>query len=86
MGFFKAGKMIEGYSQLKMGMSKEEVIKLLGEPNGHKMIDGVETMIWSNTEFKGWVRGGTMERKIEVNFKDDKVVGYDGQNMSASRW
>ena len=86
MGFFKAGKMIEGYSQLKMGMSKEEVIKLLGEPNGHKMIDGVETMIWSNTEFKGWVRGGTMERKIEVNFKDDKVVGYDGQNTSASRW
>lgn len=86
MGFFKASKMIDGYSRLKMGMPKEEVIKLLGEPNGHKMIDEIETMTWSNTEFKGLIRGGNIERKIEVNFKDDKVVGYDGHNMSVSKW
>lgn len=86
MGFFKAGNMIDGYSKLRMGMSKEEVIKLLGSPNGHKMLNGVETMIWSNTEFKGWMRGGNIERKIEVNFQNEKVVGFDGQNMSASRW
>lgn len=86
MGFFKAGNMIDGYSKLKMGMPKEEVIKILGNPNGHKMINGVETMIWSNTEFKGWMRGGSIERRIEVNFQNEKVVGFDGQNMSASRW
>lgn len=86
MGFFKANKMISGYKELKIGMPKEDVLLLLGEPNGHKVMDGVETLIWSNTEFKGWVRGGNMERKIEVVFKDDKVIGFDGQNMSASAW
>lgn len=86
MGFFKAGKMIDGYNQLREGMSKNDVISLLGEPNGHKRRGGVETLIWRNSEFKGWARGGTIERTIEVDFEDDKVTGWDGQNMSASRW
>ena len=59
---------------------------LLGDPSGQRTRNGVETLIWSNTEFKGWARGGNMERKIEVDFEDGKVTGWDGQNMSASRW
>ncbi len=86
MGVFKAGRMISGYKQLRQGMSKEEVISLLGEPNGQKKRGGVETLVWRNTEFKGWMRGGNMERTIEVDFEDGKVCGWDGQNMSASRW
>lgn len=86
MGFFKAGKMIDGYAQLRVGMTKNDVITLLGDPSGQRTRNGVETLIWSNTEFKGWARGGNMERKIEVDFEDGKVTGWDGQNMSASRW
>ena len=86
MGFFRAGKMIHGYSQLKIGMRKDKVIEFLGKPNGYKIINGIETMIWSNTEFKGLLRGGNIERRIEVNFQNEKVVGFDGQNMSVSRW
>lgn len=86
MGFFKAGILIKGYKQLRAGMSKNEVISLLGAPTGQKRSNGIETLIWRNTEFKGWMRGGNMERTIEVDFENDKVCGWDGQNMSASRW
>lgn len=86
MGFFKANKFIAGYSKLEIGMPKEEVLNLFGEPNGQKVKNGEETLIWTNSEFKGALRGGTIERRIEVTFEDDKVTGYDGQNMSQSAW
>ncbi len=86
MGFFKANKFIDGYSKLKMGMSKEEVISLFGHPNGQKAKDGEEVLVWTNSEFKGALRGGTIERRIEVTFSDGKVTGYDGKNMSQSAW
>ena len=86
MGFFKAGRMIDGYKQLQMGMPKQQVLNLLGDPTGQRARNGIETLIWRNSEFKGWARGGTIERTIEVDFQDGKVVGWDGNNMSASRW
>lgn len=86
MGFFKANKFIDGYSKLKLGMEREEVVKLFGSPNGQKIKNGEEILIWTNSEFKGTLRGGTIERRIEVTFEDGKVIGFDGQNMSASAW
>lgn len=86
MGFFKANKFINGYSKLKIGMPKEEVIELLGEPNGQKVKNGEETLVWTNSEFKGALRGGAIERRIEITFEDGKLTGYDGQNMSQSAW
>ena len=86
MGFFKAGRMVDGYSSLRVGMTKTEVIALLGQPNGQRTRDGIETLSWSNTEFKGLFRGGNIERRIFVDFIDDKVIGWDGEHMSASRW
>lgn len=86
MGFFKANKFIDGYSKLKIGMSKQEVIELFGEPNGQKIKNGEETLVWTNSEFKGALRGGTIERRIECTFEDEKLTGYDGQNMSQSAW
>lgn len=86
MGFFRANKFISGYSKLEIGMPKEEVLSLFGEPNGQKVKNGEETLIWTNSEFKGALRGGTIERRIEVTFEDGKVTGYDGQNMSQGAW
>lgn len=86
MGFFKANKFIDGYSKLKLGMTKEEVIKLFGDPNGKKVKNGEEIFSWTNSEFKGVLRGGRFERRIEVTFEDGKVTGYDGENMSEGAW
>ncbi len=86
MGFFKANKLIDGYSQLTIGMHKQKVISLLGDPSGRKVKGNEETLVWTNSEFKGALRGGTIERRIEVTFEDERVTGYDGQNMSSSAW
>ena len=86
MGFFRANKLVNGYSRLKIGMSKEEVLNLFGEPNGQKVKNGEETLIWTNLEFKGILRGGNIERRIEVIFENGKVIGYDGENMSYRAW
>lgn len=86
MGMLKAGKFIEAYKQIEIGLDKSKIIELLGQPNGVRNISDIETMSWQNAEFKGLLRGGTITRKIVVDFKDDKVVGYDSENMGISKW
>lgn len=79
-------KMINGYMQLQIGMSKTEVLNLLGSPTGCRTQNGMETFTWKHSEFKGLVRGGTIVRTIIVDFVDDKVTGYDSENMDRSRF
>ena len=86
MGFFKANKMMNGYSKLKLGMSKDEVLRMFGQPTGVRNINGVTMMTWKNSEFKGAMRGGTMVREVIVDFENDVVVGYDSRNMDRSTW
>lgn len=81
-----AKKMIKGYSQLKIGMSKAEVLGLFGEPTGCRVKDGVETLTWKHSEYKGFMRGGTIVRSVVVDIVDDKVTGYDSENMDRSVW
>lgn len=82
----KAKQMQKGYAALKIGMGKSEVLALLGQPTGQRTSNGTETYIWRNSEFKGWARGGTMERTVTVDFADDAVIGFDAENIDRSRW
>ncbi|MBR1867983.1 MAG: hypothetical protein IJ800_05335 [Clostridia bacterium] len=84
MGIFTASKMIDGYSKLKIGMEKQEVIDLLGEPTGMRNRNGVETFTWKHSEFKGFLRGGNVVRTIIADFEDGKLTGYDSENMDKS--
>lgn len=59
---------------------------MLGSPDSQRVRNGVETYAWWNREFKGVLRGGNIERRITVEFEDDIVIGYDGQNIDASVW
>lgn len=81
-----AKTMIKGYAQLKVGMPKADVLKLFGNPTGCRTKDGVETLTWKHSEFKGFMRGGTIVRTVIVDFVDDKVTGYDSENMDRSRF
>ena len=78
--------MKNGYAQLKIGMTKAEVVSILGEPNSQRVRNGIETYGWFNSEFKGILRGGRLERRITVEFEDGKVIGFDGENVNASAW
>lgn len=82
----KAKQMQNGYAQLNIGMSKAKVLELLGQPTGQRTVNGVETYIWKNSEFKGWARGGTITRSITVDFVNDCVTGFDGENIDRSIW
>lgn len=86
MGMMKGNSFKEGYQKLKIGMDKEDVIELFGAPNSQKVKDGVETFGWWSREFKGLLRGGSIERRITVEFTDGKVTGFDGENIDASIW
>lgn len=81
-----AKTMKKGYAQLKIGMPKADVLALLGEPTGCRVRDGVETLTWKHSEFKGFLRGGNIVRTIVIDFVDDKVTGYDSENMDKSIW
>lgn len=81
-----AKKMIKGYSQLIIGMTKSEVINLFGEPTGMRVRDGVETLTWKHSEFKGFLRGGNIVRTIVADFENGKLTGYDSENMDKSRF
>ena len=83
MGYAKAVAMQEGYRKLRLGMSKEEVIALFGNPQSQRIKDGTEILGWWNREYRGLLFGGSMERRIVVEIEDNKVVGFDGENIDA---
>ena len=85
MGFFRSGVLLCGYKALKVGMTKAQVLELLGEPTGCRVNSGVETMTWKSSEFRGFVRGGTMVRSIIVDLKDGIVTGFDSENLDRPR-
>lgn len=84
MGIFSAMNMKDGYAKLKLGMSKNEVMRLFGEPTGVRNARGIETVTWKQSEFKGWIRGGTIVRTVVCDFENDVLVGYDSENMDRS--
>lgn len=81
-----AKQLIDGYAKLKIGMSKQEVLDLFEMPTGQRTTNGVETYTWKHSEFKGVLRGGTIVRMVAVDFENDKVTGFDSENMDRSRW
>lgn len=81
-----AGKMIKAYSQLKIGMNKQEIIDMLGEPTGTRVRNGIETLTWKHSEFKGFLRGGNIVRTIVADFENGKLAGYDSDNMDKSKF
>lgn len=65
-------------------MSKYLVIELLGEPDSQRLQGNREIYGWFNSEFKGYLRGGRIERRITVEFENNRVVGYDGENVGVT--
>lgn len=84
MGYAKAVALRDGYSKLRIGMSREEVLTIFGNPQSQRINDGTEAISWWNRENKGLFRGGVIERRVRVEIKDNKVIGFDGENIDTS--
>ena len=85
-GSGRAQKMKKGYAELHIGMTEQEVIDILGHPDGVRQDGNKKMFTWRNTEWKGTARGYSMQRSIIVDFVDGKVTGWDGDNMGRTAW
>ena len=63
----------ESMSKIELGMSKQEVVGVLGSPDGSQSTDGYEVMKYSPhlTSVWSWYRGNYF-----VILKNDEVVEY----------
>lgn len=77
-----ARKMKSAYTKLKLGMTKDEVLKILGNPDSQRMSNGIEIFGWFDGEWVGIFRGGRIERRIVVEFENNLVIGFDGTNVN----
>lgn len=82
----KGKDMKNQFNELKLGMTKDDVIKLLGNPDSQMVDEDTESFSWINREFIGVTQGNSMERKITVSFKDGKVCRFGGDNINTSTW
>lgn len=84
MGMLKGYDLKKGYRKLQIGMPLADVLKLFGQPDSVKVRENIKILGWWSREFQGWARGGSIDRRVTVEIQDDKVVGYDGENIDAS--
>lgn len=76
-------KMQKDFSEIKVGMTREELITLLGQPTSSGATDDGKTILkWEHNEFKGLAAGGNVKRKITVELKDKKVVAFSGDELN----
>ena len=75
--------------KITIGMTTEEVKSIMGEPSYTKNYsDNSFEYIYEKSEWKGWARGGTKTRRMEIVFsKDKKVISIaKNKNCDMSGW
>ncbi|MBQ8624617.1 MAG: outer membrane protein assembly factor BamE [Agathobacter sp.] len=81
---------IENYKQIRPGMTKTQVIYLLGDRYTHSYLkNGIEKLEWKYRHVgqtarvsKGYyVHSGQLTRKVSVKFQNDVVVEINALNM-----
>ncbi|MBQ2809724.1 MAG: outer membrane protein assembly factor BamE [Clostridia bacterium] len=75
--------------RIQVGMSKSQVISIMGEPSFRKNHqNGSYELIYKRSEWKGFWRGGTKTRRMELVFSSDNILISIGknQNCDMSGW
>ena len=63
------------------GMKVQDVLGIMGPPSYTKEHEnGSYEFIYEKSEWKGWMRGGTQVRRMEVVFSSDDIVISVGRN------
>ena len=72
--------------KIQVGMTKNDVVSIMGEPSFTKQHqDGSTELIYEKSEWKGWLRGGTQTRRMEIVVSSDNVVITIGKNSNCDR-
>jgi outer membrane protein assembly factor BamE (lipoprotein component of BamABCDE complex) len=68
------------------GMNVQDVLGIMGPPSYTKEHEnGSYEFIYEKSEWKGWMRGGTQVRRMEVVFSSDDIVISVGRNNNCYR-
>lgn len=79
----------EGYREnmfkVTEGMNVDEVVAIMGSPSyTKKHQDGSYEYIYEKSEWKGYIRGGTRTRRMEVVFSSNGIVISIGRNENCN--
>lgn len=67
--------------KIQVGMSATEVYEIMGQPTFVKQHeDGSFEFVYEKSEWKGFFRGGTVTRRMEIVFSKDEIVISIGKN------
>lgn len=70
-----------------LGATAEELQKIFGEPTSkEEEEDGKLTITYEKTQWRGFLRGGTIVRSVKVTLVDEKVVKVTTKNMDVPVW
>lgn len=75
---------IENVNNLEEGMSKQEVLDIMGEPTSEELDGKKDILIWEKSQWKGIQNGGTVTRSVKVVIKNDKVISIVTKNLDKS--
>lgn len=75
---------INNAEALEQGMSKSEVLSIMGEPTSKEYDGNKEILIWEKSQWKGIQNGGTVTRGVKVVIVNNKVVSISNKNLDKS--
>ncbi len=81
-----AGLWLEVFNETTVGADINEVISKCGDPDEILDLGDSKMLSWVNEEWKGFLRGGTITRKLVFIIKDNKIISKSGQNLEKSGW
>ena len=79
-------KMRQAYNAIYPNMPIAEFVNIAGFPDScvGTLEEGILT--WSDSVWKGILRGGTVYRKVIVFTKNGGIVQFSSENLNVSSW
>ena len=72
--------------KIEVGMSIDKVLEIMGKPSFVKQHqDGSYEAVYEKSEWKGFFRGGTATRRMEIVFSTEDIVISVGRNDDCFR-
>ena len=71
---------------IQAGMTVKDVVGIMGPPSFQKQhVNGSFEYVYEKSEWKGWFRGGTAVRRMEIVFDTNGVVVSVGRNANCDK-
>ena len=83
----KSGNQFRDNSRkIQNGMTVRDVVGIMGPPSFQKQhTNGSFEYVYEKSEWKGWFRGGTAVRRMEIVFDTNGVVVSVGRNANCDK-